>query len=266
MQNLKDSLDPITAINTTLALFAKAFKVNTIPTNNNQKGSLIPRNSLIAQPGMNTSQDIKMQMVDDNVRNHVGQNAVPNPGIRIVENMNGLSVVSEVANQYKNRNVVTTLAEGNGNGINGIQSTQEEFTFMAATYAYEETMRVKVNCTSEETLQQAYTSGTQSDIAPVYDSDGSTEVSEPKGTTKGTRTNIMFIKQSILGKPPFSSSYKLKLYSVTHFPKSSVLPKVDKKNALSKPVTSNSAPFARESKVVQTVNLISLTIFRTNPS
>ncbi|GJX92134.1 hypothetical protein Tco_0345460 [Tanacetum coccineum] len=46
---------------------------------------------------------------------------------------------------------------------------------MAAADAHEETKRVKVNCTSEDTLQQASTSGTQSDNAPVYDSDGSTE-------------------------------------------------------------------------------------------
>ncbi|GKC83743.1 hypothetical protein Tco_1139460, partial [Tanacetum coccineum] len=135
MQNPKDSSDPITAMNTTLALLAKAFKVNTIPTNNNQRNSLIPRNSQITQPDMNTSQDIKMQMVDDNN----------------VENMNGLSVVPEIANQYGNRNVVTTLAEDNGNGINeeeaGIQSTKEEFEFMAAADAYEETERVKVNYT-----------------------------------------------------------------------------------------------------------------------
>ncbi|GJS22988.1 reverse transcriptase domain-containing protein [Tanacetum coccineum] len=57
-----------------------------------------------------------------------------------------------------------------------IQCTQEEFEFMAAADAHEETERVKVNCTSEDTLQQASTSGTQSDNAPVYDSDGSTEV------------------------------------------------------------------------------------------
>ncbi|GKC97365.1 gag-pol polyprotein [Tanacetum coccineum] len=446
---------------------------------------------------MNTSQDIKMKMVDDNVRNQVrynamqndgnevGQNAVQNPGIQIVENMNGLSVVSEIANQYGNGNVVTVPAEGNGNGINGnpircyncrgeghyasnctvkprkrddaylqqqmqiaqeeeagIQSTQEEFEFMAAADAYKETKREKVNCTLEDTLQQASTSGTQSDNAPVYDSDGSTEVpkdencydhdifnmlthevqytdlqteldrtkeklenciikkekeyavlwnnwytkceeckydkisydkayndmqqkierlqaqlgdlkgkssdtqcasntldpvsqkledenvslefqvrsyakenehlkttyknlfdsikvtqaqtnsiidslqkqlydtiyenaklraelfdkvSDPKGTTKGTRTNTRFTKQSILGKPP-SSSYKPKLYSITPFLKSSVLPKVDKMNDLSKPVTSNSAPATRESKVVQTVNVIAPRIFRTNPS
>ncbi|GKC59421.1 reverse transcriptase domain-containing protein [Tanacetum coccineum] len=125
--------------------------------------------------------------------------------------------------------------------------------------------RVKVNCTSKDTLQQASTSGTQSDNAPVYDSDGSTEVSELKGTTKGTRTNTMFTKQSILGKPP-SSSYKPELYSITPFPKSLVLPKVDKTNALSKLVTSNLAPSTQESKVVKIINVIAPRIFRTNPS
>ncbi|GKD92252.1 hypothetical protein Tco_1372089 [Tanacetum coccineum] len=124
MQNPKDSSDLITAMNMALALIAKAFKVNTIQTNNNQRSSLIPRNSQIAQPGMNTSQDIKMQMVDDNdgnqVRhnamqndgNEVGQNAVQNPGIQIVENKKGLSVVSEIANQYGNGNVEIAPAEG----------------------------------------------------------------------------------------------------------------------------------------------------------
>ncbi|GKE08853.1 hypothetical protein Tco_1412404 [Tanacetum coccineum] len=74
----------------------------------------------------------------------------------------------------------------------------------------------------------------------------------------------MFTKQSILGKPP--SSYKPKLYSVTPFPKSSVLPKVDKTNALLKPVTSNSVPPSRESKGVQTIKVIASRIFRTNHS
>ncbi|GJV32413.1 hypothetical protein Tco_1392813 [Tanacetum coccineum] len=192
MQNLEDSSDPTTAMNKALALMAKGFKFNTLPTNNNQRSSIIPRNSLIIQPGINTSQDIKMQMVDDNAGNQVRhnavqndgnevrQNAVQNPGIQIVENMKRLSVVLEIANQYGNGNVETTSAEGNGNGINeeeaGIQSTQEEFKFIAAADAYKETERVKVNCTSEDTLQQASTSGTRSDNAPVYDSDGSTEV------------------------------------------------------------------------------------------
>nr|GFA79281.1 hypothetical protein [Tanacetum cinerariifolium] len=54
-----------------------------------------------------------------NDRNEVAQNAVQNMGIQIVKNMNGFSVVSKISNQYGNRNVVTSQAEGNGNGING---------------------------------------------------------------------------------------------------------------------------------------------------
>ncbi|GKE11376.1 hypothetical protein Tco_1414927 [Tanacetum coccineum] len=123
---------------------------------------------------MNTSQDIKMQMVDDNVRNQVrqnavqnngnevGQNAVQNPGIQNVENMNRLSVVSKIANQYENGNVVTAPAEGNGNGINAI----------AADCSRGRSRDPK------HSRGQASTSGTQSDNAPVYDSDGSTEVSK----------------------------------------------------------------------------------------
>ncbi|GJW83265.1 zf-CCHC domain-containing protein [Tanacetum coccineum] len=102
MQNPKDSSDPTTAMNTSLALLDKAFKVNTMPTNNNQTSLLIPYNSQIAQPGMNMSQDIKMKMLDDNVGNQVRHNAVQYDG-----------------NKYGNGDVVTAPAEGNCNGING---------------------------------------------------------------------------------------------------------------------------------------------------
>ncbi|GJY39634.1 hypothetical protein Tco_0425998 [Tanacetum coccineum] len=77
----------------------------------------------------------------------------------------------------------------------------------------------------------------------------SDKVSEQKDTTKGTSANTMFTKQPILGKPPSSS--KSKLYFVTPFPNSKVIPKVGETNALLKPVTSNSAPSTRESKVMK---------------
>ncbi|GJZ49865.1 hypothetical protein Tco_0604055 [Tanacetum coccineum] len=57
----------------------------------------------------------------------------------------------------------------------GIQLTQEEFDFMADAGAYEEIERVNANCTLKDNLQQASTSGTQTDKAPVYDSDESAE-------------------------------------------------------------------------------------------
>nr|GEU40252.1 hypothetical protein [Tanacetum cinerariifolium] len=235
----------------------------------------------------------------------------------------------------------------------GIQSTQKEFNFMAAVGAYEETERANTNSTLKNNLQEASTSGTQSDKAPFYDLDESAELLEPipkpqqrtqnnsnvisevssveqgrgiveqhpetveetrayqesifhnivakkvnsvnhkmketnaesttelaryknqekarlfdkvskqKDSTKGTSVNTLFCEQSIMGKTASSGS---KLYSITPFLKSSVLPKVDKANALSKPVTSNSAPSTRDSKGVQTVNVIAFRIFRTNPS
>ncbi|GJU02654.1 retrovirus-related pol polyprotein from transposon TNT 1-94 [Tanacetum coccineum] len=76
--------------------------------------------------------------------------------------------------------------------------------------------------------------------------------------------NTKFTKQSILGKPPSSS--KSKLYSVTPFPNSKVIPKVGETNALLKLVTSNSAPSTRESKVVKNDNVIAPGMFRINPS
>nr|GEY04935.1 hypothetical protein [Tanacetum cinerariifolium] len=101
---------------------------------------------------MNMDQDRQMLMVEDNVgnqfrpnavqnvRNQVVVNAVQNLGVQNVGNQNELSVDSGIANQYMIGNVVTAWAEGNGNGIN------------------------------------ASTSGTQTDSAPVYDSDRSAEV------------------------------------------------------------------------------------------
>ncbi|GKB78154.1 hypothetical protein Tco_0945049 [Tanacetum coccineum] len=89
------------------------------------------------------------------------------------------------------------------------------------------------------------------------------KVFEQKDTTHGTSTNTKFAKQSILGKPPSSS--RPKLYYVTPLPKSKVLPKVGKSNALSKPVTSNLAPSFRESIVVNNERVLALGIFRINP-
>nr|GEU84344.1 hypothetical protein [Tanacetum cinerariifolium] len=85
-------------------------------------------------------------------------------------------------------------AEGNGNGNNEIQircynyqgvghyarhytvrPRRMEFDFMAAVGTCEEIEEVNANYTLIENLQQPSTSGTQTDKAPVYDSDGSAE-------------------------------------------------------------------------------------------
>nr|GEZ10936.1 hypothetical protein [Tanacetum cinerariifolium] len=193
---------------------------------------------------MNMDQDRQMLMVEDNVGNQFRSNAMQNvgnqvvlsasqnQGVQNVRNQNGISVVSEIANQYGNGNVFTAPAEGNGNGngINdntircyncqgedhsasnctvkprkqdatylhkqmqiaqkgevGIQLTSEEFDFIEAAGACEEIERDNTNCNLENNLQQASTSGTQSDKAPVYDTDGSAEVHLSKNCYQGCK-------------------------------------------------------------------------------
>ncbi|GJU94284.1 retrovirus-related pol polyprotein from transposon TNT 1-94 [Tanacetum coccineum] len=58
----------------------------------------------------------------------------------------------------------------------GIQLQVEEFDLMGATADLDEIKEVNANCILMANLQQASTSGTQTDKAPVYDSDGSAEV------------------------------------------------------------------------------------------
>ncbi|GJR98759.1 hypothetical protein Tco_0270933 [Tanacetum coccineum] len=159
MQNPKDISDPTTAIDMALVLMAKEFTLSdTTPINNNQRSSSNPSNMQIAQPGMNMDQDRQMLMVEDNVGNQFRPNAVQNVGNHVVQNA------------VQNLDKIAQKEEA------GIQLTSEEFYFMAAAGSCEETERANTNCTLENNLQQASTSGTQSDKAPVYDSDGSAEV------------------------------------------------------------------------------------------
>ncbi|GKB10324.1 hypothetical protein Tco_0844247 [Tanacetum coccineum] len=58
----------------------------------------------------------------------------------------------------------------------GIQLQAKEFDLMAAAGDLDEIEEVIANCILMANLQQASTSGTQSDKAPIYDSDGSAEV------------------------------------------------------------------------------------------
>ncbi|GJS04639.1 hypothetical protein Tco_0321147 [Tanacetum coccineum] len=100
-------------------------------------------------------------------------------------------------------------------------------------------------------------------LDPLFQKLQNENVSEQKDTTKGTSVNTQFSKQSILGNPPSSSESKL--YSVTAFPKSMVIPNVGESNALSKPVTSNLAPSSRESTIVNNERVIAPGIFKINP-
>nr|GFC17285.1 hypothetical protein [Tanacetum cinerariifolium] len=60
----------------------------------------------------------------------------------------------------------------------GIQLQAEEYDLMAAAADLDEIEEVNANCILMANLQQASSSGTQTDSAPVYDSDGSSEVHE----------------------------------------------------------------------------------------
>nr|GEW82304.1 hypothetical protein [Tanacetum cinerariifolium] len=210
MPNPDDITDPITAMNMALALMAKAFKLNySSPTNNNQRILSNPRNRQIAQPGMNMGQDRQMHMVggyvENQFRQYVGQNAgnlngynaiqnvenqvAQNLRVQNIGNQNGLIGVPGNANQNLNRNgnLVAARAKGNTAGQDGnldkmlqlqgrIQLQAEEFDLMAAAEDLDEIEEVNANCILMANLQQASTSGTQTDKAPVYDSDGSAEV------------------------------------------------------------------------------------------
>nr|GEX07494.1 integrase, catalytic region, zinc finger, CCHC-type, peptidase aspartic, catalytic [Tanacetum cinerariifolium] len=150
MPNLEDITDPTTAMNMAVALMAKSFKLNySTPTNNNQRISSNPRNRQIAQPDINMGQDRQMQMVvgngENQFRHYAGQN---------VGNLNGYNAVQNVRNQNPN---------GNGNLV------------AARAEDLDEIEKVNANCILMANLQQASTSGTQTDKAPVYDLDGSVE-------------------------------------------------------------------------------------------
>nr|GEX29593.1 hypothetical protein [Tanacetum cinerariifolium] len=133
-------------------------------------------------------QDRQMQMVGCNGENQFRQYAGQNVG-----NLNGYNAVQNVGNANQNLNengnLVVARAEGNTVGHNdnqircyncrgeevGIQVQAKEFDLMAAATDLDEIEEVNANCILMANLQQASTSNTQSDKAPVYGSDGSAE-------------------------------------------------------------------------------------------
>nr|GEZ46498.1 hypothetical protein [Tanacetum cinerariifolium] len=211
MPNPKDITDPTTAMNMALALMDKAFKLNySSPTNNNQRISSNPRNRQIAQPGMNMGQDRQMQMVggygENQFRQYVRQNAGNLNGYNAVQNNENGNLVAVRAegnaaghngNQircYNCRGVGHFARDCTVRPIRrdvaylqtqlliaqkeeaGIQLQAEEYDPMAAAADLDEIEEVNANCILMANLQQASTSGTQTDSAPVYDSDGSAKV------------------------------------------------------------------------------------------
>nr|GFA75495.1 integrase, catalytic region, zinc finger, CCHC-type, peptidase aspartic, catalytic [Tanacetum cinerariifolium] len=122
---------------------------------------------------------------NDVIGNQVIQNAVQNPRVQNVGNPNGLMGVQGNGNQNQigNGNLVAAHVEGNAAGKNGNQircyncrGIDEEYDLMAAAADLDDIEEVNANCILMANLQQASTSGTQSDSTPVYDQDGSAEV------------------------------------------------------------------------------------------
>nr|GEU49659.1 hypothetical protein [Tanacetum cinerariifolium] len=178
ISNPEDITDPTTAMNMALALMAKAFKLNySTPTSSN------PMNKQIAQSGQNARNSAGY---NDVIGNQVMQNAVQNPRVQNIGNQNGLIGVQGNGNQNHigNGNLVAAHAEGNAAGQNGNQIRcyncrgVEEYDLMAAAAVLDEIEEVNANCILMANLQQASTLGTQTDSAPVYDTDGLAEVHE----------------------------------------------------------------------------------------
>nr|GEU39093.1 hypothetical protein [Tanacetum cinerariifolium] len=141
MPNPEDITDPTTAINMALALLAKAFKLNySTPTNNNQRISLNQHNRQIAQPESEWEWNytIRPRRKD--------------------------------AAYLQTQLLIAQKEEAR------IQLQADEFDLMATAADLDEIEEVNANCILMANLLQASTSGTQTDKAPVYDSDGSSEV------------------------------------------------------------------------------------------
>nr|GEX36689.1 hypothetical protein [Tanacetum cinerariifolium] len=183
--NPDDITYPTTAMNMALALMAKAFKLNyPTPTNNNQRTSSNPRYRQVAQPRMNMGQERQMQMNQIGNGNLVAARAEENAA---GQNGNQIRCYNCRGAGYFSRNCTVRTRRRDDVYLQtqlliaqkeeaGIQLQAEEFDLMAAAADLDEIEEVNANCILMANLQQASTSGTQTDKAPVYDSDGSAEV------------------------------------------------------------------------------------------
>ncbi|GKE57017.1 hypothetical protein Tco_1496202 [Tanacetum coccineum] len=195
MPNPEDNTDPTTAINMALVLRAKAFKLNYLtPTNNNQRISLNPHNMQIAQLGMNMGLDRQMQMVECNGGNQLRQyarngNVVAERGKGNSNGNNGNQIRCYKCRGLGHlaRNCTVRPRRRDAAYLQAqlliaqkekarIQLQAEKFDLMVAAANLDEIKEVNANCILMANLQQASTSCTQTDNAPVYESNGSDEV------------------------------------------------------------------------------------------
>nr|GEV68660.1 hypothetical protein [Tanacetum cinerariifolium] len=184
-------------MNTALALMAKAFKLNySTPTNNNKRISSNPQNRQIAQPVQNSGvQNVENQngvIVVPGIAYQNGNgnvvaaraegNAIRNKGNQIrCYSCRGLGHLATNCTVRPRRRdaayLQTRLLIAQKEEV-GIQLQAKEFDLMAAAADLNEIKEVNANCILMANLQQLSTLGTQTDKAPVYDSDGSAEYTE----------------------------------------------------------------------------------------
>nr|GEU45671.1 hypothetical protein [Tanacetum cinerariifolium] len=180
-------------------------------------------------------------------------------------------------------------------------SSNPYYSQIAQLGAYDETESDNANCTLGNNLQQASIYGTQSDKAPVYDIDGSAEVSskeQGEETIQQHSANIeetrayheslfhnlaaevkkvnSFLKEETkfvqdcksLAKEAdesFDKHKALELEIECLLRVDAIFPKVGETNALSNQVTSNLVPSSQEPNDVKNDNVIFPGIFRMNP-
>ncbi|GJZ98141.1 retrovirus-related pol polyprotein from transposon TNT 1-94 [Tanacetum coccineum] len=191
MPNPEDITDPTTKMNMALVLMAKAFKLNYLTPTNNQRISSNPRNKQIAQPGINMGQDRQMQMVGGNGRNQFRQYARQNVGMGIMQyKMSGiwLSRIHFKIQVFRMLEIRMGLLLFRGLLIriqmemdwhlarNCIVRPRRRDAAIFRLRDLDEIEEVNANYILMANLQQASSSGTQTNKAPVYDSNGSAEV------------------------------------------------------------------------------------------
>ncbi|GJU18936.1 retrovirus-related pol polyprotein from transposon TNT 1-94 [Tanacetum coccineum] len=205
MPNSEDISNLTIAMNMALVLMAKAFKLNySTPTKNNQRISSNHRNRQIAQSSMNMGQDRQMQMVGGNggnqFRQYDGQNAGNQIGY-ITGNHNGYNAIQNVGNQVR-QNVVQNLGihnVGNQNGLIVVPRITKGMRIRMEMELHSDTNEIEevnANCILMANLQQASTSGTQTNKAPVYDSDGSAkEIANLNNQLSKEKSTVSYLQE-----------------------------------------------------------------------
>nr|GEU30695.1 hypothetical protein [Tanacetum cinerariifolium] len=188
MQNPEDISNPTTALDMALEHLAMAFHLNnTTPTNN--KKEVRQTLATVRFHNQNVRNQNRLSVVAGIANQHGNGNVV---AARAEGNSNEINknLIRCYSCQKKGHYVSNCTVKPRKIDVAyhqtqlqiaqkekaGIQLNYEEFDFMTTAGAYDEIEEVNANCTLKDNLQKASTSGSQTDKALVYDSDGLAEV------------------------------------------------------------------------------------------